>query len=40
MNRGNAKCFLISGYPRNMRDVAEYLERVSEARLRQSVTFL
>ena len=30
MNRGSAKCFLISGYPRNMRDVAEYLERVSD----------
>ena len=25
----NAKGFIISGYPRNMRDVADYLEKVS-----------
>lgn len=25
-----AKTFLISGYPRNMRDVVEYLEKVSD----------
>lgn len=26
----NAKTYLVSGYPRNMRDVVEYSEKVSE----------
>lgn len=26
----NAKTYLVSGYPRNMRDVVEYSERVSD----------